>query len=709
MVKLSLKGGGKMVFSLPKLGRDAIPLNHFPTKIQAFIFRAAEYIPYSKIASLLGTTEEKVIAAARDMGLPDYTPGNLWLERGYITIIRRMWHILPYSQLLELLGMTDGELALILKEEDFLSEKLRAKPICAKVVWRELTEDERRQTEKLRTVMQNIDVSGKLPFEFEYSVPAITHEGKEIFKTRMIYAFSGLYQHAFDVPSEIYLPDSQLEAYSALGVNGIWTQGLLSSLIEFPFEPSISEGHAERLGRMRALTERLDKYGIKLYLYINEPRFMPLSFFEKYPELRGHVRGDGASLCTSTEAVRGYIRSSIEKICREVPLIGGFFMITRSENQTNCYSHSGDNGVECTCPRCSKREGDEVIAELINTVAEGAHSVSPDVKVFAWSWAWRKFNEDIIRRLDKSVILLSQSELDVPFNIGGIEGRVLDYSMSIPGPGERAKIEWAAAKECGLEAGAKVQINTTWEASTIPAIPVSPLIDSHIRALRDEGVEHILLSWTLGGYPCRNIAAAAKFFYEKCKIEGDGRYLAAEKQFASAFREFPFHVSTLYKGPQNAGPSNLLFPEPSGYTATMTGFAYDDLEAWRSIYPVDIFEDQFRKLCEGWEKGLALLPDNDKSEVAVMARATYCLFKSSLNQIRFIRARDEKRYSDCVALAESEEEIARLMLDQMNKNAAIGYEAANHYYFSRGQIVEKILNCRYVAEYFAERIKNDEN
>ena len=140
----------------------------------------------------------------------------------------------------------------------------------------------------------------------------------------------------------------------------------------------------------------------------------------------------------------------------------------------------------------------------------------------------------------------------------------------------------------------------------------------------------------------------------------------------------------------------------------MTGFAYDDLEAWRSIYPVDIFEDQFRKLCEGWEKGLALLDENDDSEVAVMARAAYCVFRSSLDQIRFIRARDEKRYSDCIALAESEEKTARLMLDQMNKNAAIGYEAANHYYFSRGQIVEKILNCRYVAEYFKEKVNQNE-
>ena len=133
--------------------------------------------------------------------------------------------------------------------------------------------------------------------------------------------------------------------------------------------------------------------------------------------------------------------------------------------------------------------------------------------------------------------------------------------------------------------------------------------------------------------------------------------------------------------------------------------AYDDLESWRSIYPVEVFEEQFRKLCEGWEKGLALLPEGDDSEVSVMAHTAYCIFKSSLNQIRFIRARDEGRFDDCIKLAEDEERIARLMLVQMNKNAAIGYEASNHYYFSKGQIVEKILNCRYVAEYFSERQK----
>ena len=691
-----------MLISLPKEGKEAVALPHFPTRHQAFIFRAYEYISPEKIAKVLSTTTENVLRAASEMGLPDYEPGRIWLERGYITIIRSLWHILPYSQLLEVLEMTEEELAIILKEEDFLDIKLGKKPISEPLTWRELTEEEKKQTEKIKETMKTVSITGKRPFEFNYDVPEIAFGGNEVFSTRMIYAFSGLYQNAFEVDSEVYLPDEQLRAYSALGVNGIWTQAVLSRLVEFPFEPSLSKGYEERLERVRLLSERLQKFGMKLYLYINEPRYMPLAFFEGREDIRGHRRGGGASLCTSTEPVQNYLKDSIEKLCRAVPKLGGLFTITRSENLTNCYSHSGYRGMECTCPRCSKRKVGEVIGEVISCFAEGAHRVSRDIKVFAWSWEWDKQCEEVIRNLPKDVILLSQSELHVPFEIGGVKGVVDDYSMSIPGPGEQAKKEWQLANELGLETAAKVQINTTWEASTVPAIPVSPTVDSHIKRLRDVGVKHLLLSWTLGGYPCRNIAAAAKHFYERCDYSPESSPLyPAEMQFAKAFSEFPFDVQVLYQGPQNAGPSTLLFPNPTGYKATMTCYAYDDLESWRSIYPLEVFESQFKLLCESWETGLRMIPENDRSETAVMARAAYCLFKSSHNQIRFIRARDEGRFKDAAAIAGEEEKIARMMLDEMNENAAIGYEAANHYYFSKGQIAEKIVNCKYIRELYS--------
>ena len=95
--------------------------------------------------------------------------------------------------------------------------------------------------------------------------------------------------------------------------------------------------------------------------------------------------------------------------------------------------------------------------------------------------------------------------------------------MSNIGPGEQAKGEWALAKRCGLEVAAKVQVNTTWECSTVPAIPVAPLIEKHVEGIKNEGVRHLLLSWTLGGYPCENIASAAKYFYEKCSYSAENQ------------------------------------------------------------------------------------------------------------------------------------------------------------------------------------------
>ena len=41
---------------------------------------------------------------------------------------------------------------------------------------------------------------------------------------------------------------------------------------------------------------------------------------------------------------------------------------------------------------------------------------------------------------------------------------------------------------------------------------------------------------------------------------------------------------------------------------------------------------------------------------------------------------------------------AQDMLELMNKDASIGFEAANHYYFSKGQLAEKIINCRYLLD-----------
>ena len=690
-----------MKMNLPELGKPALPTPHFPTRQQTFLFRAWELIPCEKIAALVGTTPEIIEQAALEMGLAPQPEEMLWLERGYITIIRQLWHVLPYSQLLELLGMDELEFAITLREDDFLDHKLGKKPICDPIVWRELTEEEHAKTEKIRQVMQTLEVSGVKPFDFHYDVQQLQFSGEEQFELRMVYLFSGLYQHTFDVDSRSYCPDSMLEAYQKVGINALWTQGVLYQLAEFPFDPAFSAGWQGRIAHLKDFADRCEKYGIKLYLYLNEPRCMPDTFFQKYPHLRGHVRdAEKICMCTSTPEVQNYIKDSVECICRNVPNIGGFFTITRSENLTNCFSHSTPE--DCECPRCRNRSVAEVVSEVIGCIRTGADRVDSGIKVIAWDWAWKEFNLDIIRAMPKNVILQAQSELHVPFEIGGVKGDVVDYSMGIIGPGERALTEWAVARECGLELSAKVQINTTWEGSTVPALPVYPLVREHIRRLKEAGVTNLMLSWTLGGYPSRNIMQAAEFFYEKLEnpeaLQLTPQQQKAVELFSAAFQEFPFHIGVLYSGPQNAGPSTLMYLEPTGYHASMTCYAYDDLERWRAIYPEDIFLSQLDKLCDGWQAGLDCL-EQDKSkwsELEVMAWSAASLFFSSRNLTRFYIARSKGDRQTMAQMAREEEKSARIMLDMMNRNAAIGYEAANHYYFSRGQLCEKILNCRQI-------------
>ena len=330
-----------MNIPLPAIGKKALSYPHFPSRQQEFIFRSHEFATPLQMAKLLRTDEATVLKAMEDMGIKPSKYCAQMMAKSYITLIKQLWHVLNYDQLLEFLGMESDELAITMREDDFLDVKLRLKPDCEPLRWEPLTPEQQKATELIKAAMSDITLEGKAPFDFEFNVSPLKFSGKANFDLRILYFFSGLFQHAFDVDSEEYISDSMLQAYQNAGINGLWTQGILFQLCPFPFEPKLSEGWENRLEKLKKLVQRMKKYGIKLYLYLNEPRSMPANFYEKYPHLKGHVaQSEKICLCTSTDEVQNYIMDSVELICRTVPDIGGFFSITRSENPTNCYSHS---------------------------------------------------------------------------------------------------------------------------------------------------------------------------------------------------------------------------------------------------------------------------------------------------------------------------------------------------------------------------------
>jgi hypothetical protein len=91
------------------------------------------------------------------MGLPSASAVPPEIKtRGYISIIRRNWHLLPYSQLLELLDMTPQRMSFSLREEDFLWIKLGSlKPKCEPLRYSPPDGAARRRADEIRCVVEN--------------------------------------------------------------------------------------------------------------------------------------------------------------------------------------------------------------------------------------------------------------------------------------------------------------------------------------------------------------------------------------------------------------------------------------------------------------------------------------------------------------------------------------------------------------------------
>jgi len=713
----------------------ALEFPHFPSRIHAFVWRNYELVPLAGMAEVLGTSEVRVRETARAMGLPD-PPGitdDQW-RRSYITIIRRNWHLLPYDQLLTLLGWTADQLAFTLREDDFLFIKLGSlKPRCEPLRYTEPDARVREREAWFRETIHTLFPDGLAPhgeplFEFvrelssPVSAPTRPRVG-ERFEPRYCHSYFAPYGDPLLDPTLDPYPDGYLARLAECGADGVWLQAVLYKLAPFPWDPALSEGWETRLTNLGHLVQRARGRGIGVYLYLNEPRAMPLSFFEAHPDLKGTVEGDHAALCTSTPEVRAFIADALATIFERVPNLAGVFSITASENFTNCWSHGQGAG----CPRCGQRDAAEVLAEVQQTFVQGVRRSSASARIIAWDWGWQEaWVPGIIDRLPADVTLQSVSEWDLPISRGGIESTVGEYSISSVGPGPRAIRHWGLAQARGLHTIAKIQAGTTWENGAVPYIPAEYLVAQHVANLANQGVDGIMLGWTLGGYPSPNLEVvsevnsmlqpdpdravervARRQFGDQAPV-----VMEAWRTFSEAFTEFPFHGGLVYASPVNFGPMNLLFAAPTGYRATMVGLPYDDLDGWRAVYPPDVYIGQFEKVVAGFEKGVRLLREAARNasgadaraltREASVAEATALHYRSCANQARFVldRANPAGSRDEIRGVLEDEIEAAQRLYALQRADSRIGFESSNHYYYVPLDLAEKAMNCRDLLDHW---------
>lgn len=570
----------------------------------------------------------------------------------------------------------------------------------------------------VRFVQDEMQTSGG-PF-----VPVSRVQRSVALNPRYLYSYFALYGDPLLQPEIDPFPEGYLDKLAGVGINGVWMQCVLNNMAPSKRFPEFGARSAERLANLNKLVDRARRSGLKIYLYINEPRAMPSDFFRDRPNIKGAEFRGVYAMCTTPPDVREWITDSLAHVFERVPELGGVFSISMSENFTNCFSKF----LPETCPRCSKRRSWEVVGEVLEAIRSGVRRSSKTAEVITWDWGWPdEMGANLVPKLPKDTRLLSVSEWSTPIERGGVKTQVGEYSISVIGPGPRATANWRMAKQDGVRYMAKTQFNNTWEISAVPYIPVPNLVARHCANLVRSGISGIMPSWTLGGYPSPNLEIAKEFYLSPAPSIDDvlrrvalRRYgknaadlvLRAWTGFSNAFQLYPYSVA-IYTIPTQHGPANLLRATPTGVKNSMLLFPQDDYKSWAGKYPPQVVVREFSKMASLWRE---VLPEFRKAmEIAAgesrqsapedLAIAETCSihFQSTANQIEFYMLRDQERTPAALArmreLARQEIELARRLYPIARRHSVIAFEASNHYYYRPADLIEKILNCRYLLDH----------
>ena len=724
-----------------------LPPDPFPDRMSAYVWRNWGLVPTARLAETIRATEADLEQIAVEMGLPA-KPEVLpeWKSVGYITIVRRNWHLLDYPQLLRLLGFTRREFRSILLEHDTLYMKLgKVKPACAPLMWSvadaAVTRDTAPDRRRLAAILAEEGIDPAAPeeprFEFKrrYLAPVAggaetgTRKSGSPFDLRMIFSYFADYGDPLMDPEIASYPEGLLDSYRKNGVNAVWLHVPLYMLTTDPKYPEFGVGAAQRIANLKKLVARAAKYGIKVFFYMNEPRVRPNDFFAASPErmaMKGVSNAQGSAMCISHPETQRWLKSAMRQLFTSVPGLGGIFTISASENLTTCAAH----GRTRECDKCRDRDPADVVAEANRLMIEGMLEGNPDAEAVVWDWRWDTFippsepgDSPVLRRLprDPHVRFMTMSERSVPLRRAGIDYAVNEYTVSVAGPGPRPKELWRLARSLGFRVGAKVQTSLSWEFAVAPYLPTMDIVAEHAWNLMKEGVDGVLMSWSLGGAPSPNMRiydeirrddASWSDVLDRIAADTYGREAAplARKgwtAFSKGFAEYPFEVRLIRNAPHHWGPANPLYLKPTRLLSTMTGIPYDAVYDWlNETYTPELYAAQMDKVAAGFAEGCGIweemagrtsgeVRDLVRRELGVF-RAEQLTFASCADQTRFILARDRGDRAEMARMARRELETAKAFLPLVRADSSIGFESSNHYFYLPRDVIEKILCCRQI-------------
>ena len=694
-----------------KTKKVKMPYSIFPTRWQTFLFRNYGFVETKTLANVLRCDEETVQKEVERMGMQRAVFDKDWLKKGYITLIRNNWYLLPYEQLNALLGTTQEELDFILEKDDFLSVKLGDfKPECAEVIYKPLTDSQIKATKAVLKELKKLPLTRKMKaFDFfsDFEETGALETQKHTKGARIVHGYLTPCGDPFAEDCERYLPDVLLEQYQKRGINGLWFHGVLSELSPSPLSES-SEGYELRRKNLQKTVERCEKYGIGVYLYLNEPRAVPVEKIGKYADVFGRKENGGACYCFEKPAAKEYLYNAVKSLCEGVKGLRGLITITMSENPTHCHFRSNND-----CPYCKNVPPQNVAAQVNNVIAKAARESGSGVEVIANLWGWSAFmgwtEEQTlagVELLSKDISVLCVSEYDLEIEKGGVKSKIIDYSLANVGPSGVTERTLKKARETGHKIYAKIQVNNSWECSATPELPAYDLLEKHLTNLRAIGVEDYMLTWTQGGFPSLSLDLASSHdktfdlnaWYRSHFGKRAEGIREAVSLFCQGFEEYPFSIDALYYSPKTLACANLWDLRKEEKTSTMVCFAFDDYENWILPYDYQTYTSQMEKLLLLWQKSLkklrALKGDEKIKRMASYIQTAYLHMESDYLQTQFSYY---KRLSDKQTLRKilkREEKTAKRLLRLVLNDSRVGFETSNHYFYTERNLMEKIVCVR---------------
>jgi len=431
-----------------------------------------------------------------------------------------------------------------------------------------------------------------------------------------------------------YYPDAYLNRLAHEGVNGLWLSVEWKDITKTSFrEPS--PDMERRLAKLRRTVETCGRYGIKLWLYSNEPEGFYSAddpMLKAHPEMAGAGWPSRRYICPNSEAGQTFIYESTLWITSRVPGLGGLINISLGEHGSSCLDSMGvEADRRPVCPRCSLVPNWQTLAAGQGAWARGVTEGDPSAEYICWLYmpSWKPLAPwvyELGAHMPKGVTLQVNFEsgalkyqLDRP-RIGG------DYWLSFIGPSERfARIAGQAAAN-RTPMSAKLQVGCSHEAATIPFMPVPSILYRKYKEMPSMNVTSVMQCWYFGNYPGVMNRAAGRLAFEDFSGTEDSFLQAlahpewggdadtvvkAWKHFADGFQHFPLSTRFQWWGPMHAAPvwplhlkPALKQLQPTWLVGGPCGDAIGEVLDNHTLAEAVILA---RQMSEDWDKGVALM------------------------------------------------------------------------------------------------------